>query len=270
VISREMIQATSGKLRELCERDLSGLDIRVIVIDGFVLAKQMVVAVLGVESSGKKHILGFREGATENARVCIDLLQDLQARKLRIDRPILVIIDGSRALRAAVDQFFGSNAIVQRCQQHKRENLKKYLPEDHQAAYDRKLQAIYGMTSYDDAKRSLTALIQDVGRISISAANSLEEGFEETLTVHRLGLPDVLRHSFSTTNLIESAFSVARTVMHNIKRWRTPMQRSRWISTALLQAEKQFRCVRGFKSMSVLVAALDAYEPQRNNTMTAA
>lgn len=113
------------------------------------------------------------------------------------------------------------------------------------------------MTTYDDAHRALTALIRELGRLSISAANSLEEGFEETLTLHRLAVPDVLRKSLSTTNLIESTFSFAETIMHNVKRWRNPMQRLRWCSTAFLRAEKQFRRVRGYKSMQVLLAALE-------------
>lgn len=137
------------------------------------------------------------------------------------------------------------------------------LTEPYKAEYERKLQTIYGMTTYEDAHQALCALIREVGRISIAAAHSLEEGFEETLTLHRLGVPDVLRTSFSTTNLIESTFSVAGTIMHNVKRWRNSMQRMRWSATAFLRAEKQFRRVRGYKSMSVLISAVAALVQER-------
>lgn len=257
VVSREIIEATEADLKELCERDLSGLDICVLVIDGMPLDGQMTLAALGVETSGKKHLLGFREGATENAEVCKGLLEDLARRNLKMDRPTLVVIDGSKGLRKAIDDFYGLNAVVHRCHFHKSENLNNHLTKQYQAEYKRKLKTIYGMTAYDDAHRALTALIREVGRLSISAANSLEEGFEETLTLHRLGVPNLLRKSFSTTNLIESTFSFAETIMRNVKRWRSPMQRLRWCATAFLRAEKQFRRVRGYKSMQVLVVALE-------------
>ena len=164
---------------------------------------------------------------------------------------------GIYTLRKAVDDFCGKNAVVHRCWFHKRENLKKHLTKQYQAEYEQKLMTVYGMNEYADARVALTSLITEVDRLSTSAANSLEEGFEETLTLHLLGIPELLRESFSTTNLIESTFSFAQTIMHNVKRWRTPMQRLRWCSTAFLRAEKQFKRVRGYKSMSVLVSAVE-------------
>lgn len=262
VVSREIIESTEADLKELCERDLSALEIRVIVIDGMPLDGQMTIGVLGVETPGKKHFLGFREGATENSEVCKRLFEDLVGRGLKMDHPMLFIIDGSKALRKAIDDFCGNNAVVQRCQFHKSQNLKKHLTEQYQAEYERKLKTIYGMNDHKDAHAALTSLIKEVSRLSITAANSLEEGFEETLTLHLLGVPDMLRKSFSTTNLIESTFSFAETIMHNVKRWRSPMQRLRWCSTAFLRAEKQFRRVRGYKSMQVLVSALE-YEVRK-------
>lgn len=257
VVSREIIASTEADLKELCERDLSALDIRVIVIDGMPLDGQMTIGVLGVDLSGKKHILGFREGATENSEVCKRLFEDLVRRGLRMDHAMLFVIDGSKALRKAIDDFCGLNAVVHRCNFHKRENLKKHLTKQYQAEYEQKLMTVYEMNDYKDAKAALTSLIKEVGRLSISAANSLEEGFEETLSLHLLGVPDVLRKSFSTSNLMESTFSFAETIMHNVKRWRSPRQRLRWCSTAFLRAEKQFRRVRGYKSMQVLVSALE-------------
>lgn len=268
VMRREIIEATEADLKALCERDLSGFDIRVVVIDGMPLDGQMTIAALGVDASGKKHLLGFREGATENAEVCKRLLEDLAGRHLAMDHATLIIIDGSKALRKAVAEFYGVSGVVHRCQFHKAENLKKHLTHQYQAEYVQKLQTSYGMTHYDDAHRALAALVQEVRRISPSAAGSLQEGFEETLTVHRLGVPDVLRTSFSTTNLIESTFSVAETVMHNVKRWRNALQRLRWCATAFLRAEKQFRRVRGYKAMPVLLVALDNEVRKRRGEFT--
>lgn len=256
-VSREIIEATEADLKELCERDLSKLDMCTVLIDGMPLDGQMTIAAVGVETSGKKHVLGFREGATENAEGVKALFDDLQKRGLRLDRAILFIIDGAKALRKAIDDYCGLNAVVQRCQFHKTENLKKHLTKRYQAEYERKLKTIYCMNTYTDAHEALTTLIREVGRVSISAARSLEEGFEETLTLHRLGVPEVLRKSFSTTNLIESTFSVATTIMRNVKRWRNAMQRMRWSATAFLRAEKQFCRVRGYKSMQVFLIALD-------------
>jgi putative transposase len=256
-VSREIIESTEADVKELCERDLSALDVRVLVIDGLPLDGQMTISVLGVEMTGKKHLLGFREGATENSDVCKRLLEDLAGRGLKMDRPTLFILDGAKALTKAVDDFCGKNAIIQRCQFHKRQNLTKHLSKQYQAEYEQKLMTIYGMNDYNDARAALSSLIKEVGRLSISAANSLEEGFDETLTLHLLGVPAVLRKSFSTTNLIESTFSFAETIMHNVKRWRSPLQRLRWCSAAFLRAEKQFKRVRGYKSMQVLVSAVE-------------
>jgi transposase-like protein len=251
-----MIQATAKDLKAMVERDLSTLDIHVLLIDGVRLGEHVMIVAEGIDSVGKKHILGFREGSTENARVCVELLHDLVRRGLATDRPMLIVIDGSPALRSALDKFFDTNAIVQRCQQHKRENLKKYLPQKYHAEIDRKLRAAYAMTSYDDASQALRMLVNDLTHINVSAGNSLEEGLEETLTVHRLGMPETLRKSLSTTNLIESAFSHSRHVMRNVKRWRSSEQAHRWTATALLATEKRFRKVRGHRLMAVLINGL--------------
>ena len=257
VASREMIEATAKDLKELVERDLSTLDIHVVLIDGIRLAERLMIVAIGVSSGGIKHILGFREGATENSRVCIDLLQDIVRRGLVIDHPILIVIDGSTALRSAVDKFFGTNGIVQRCQQHKREDLKKYLPENYHAEVDRKLGAAYAMSSYDGAHEALRKLVNELGRINVSAAHSLEEGLEETLSIHRLGLPEALRKSFCTTNVIESAFSHSRKVMRNVKRWRSSEHAQRWMATALLSMEKRFRRMKGYRLLPMLINGLN-------------
>ncbi len=262
VVSREIIESTEADLKALCERDLSRLDIRILVIDGMPLDGQMTIGVLGVDLTGTKHFLGFREGATENADVCKRLFEDLTSRGLKLDHPMLFILDGSKALEKAADDTCGVNAVIHRCNFHKLKNLMSHLPKEYHVEYERKLMAVYGMNDYKEARAALASLIKEVERLSISAARSLEEGFEETLTLHLLGVPDALRKSLATTNLIESTFSFVEKIMHNVKRWRNSMQRMRWCSTAFLRAEKQFRRIRGYKSMPVLVTALE-YEVRK-------
>jgi transposase-like protein len=263
VISRKTVEATAEQLRTLCERDLSTLDICVLVIDGVHVAETVHIVALGVETSGKKHVLGVRQGATENSQVCTELFEEMEQRGLHAERAVLVVIDGSKALRSAVDRFFGKRAVLQRCQFHKCSNVLQHLPDRYHAEYARKIHSAYSMTSYDDAKRVLEMTIEQLQRINESAARSLEEGLEETLTVHRLQLPGILRKSFSTSNLIESAFSQGSTLMRNVRRWSNNNQIQRWVATSLLQAEKNFRRVKGFRSMSVLVTALEQYTTQK-------
>lgn len=262
VVNREMVEATGKQLKALCERDLSEFQLCVLVIDGVKLRESVHLVALGVERTGKKSILGFREGSTENADVCVRLFEDMVARGLNTNVPVLVVIDGSKALRSAVGRFFGDGASVQRCHVHKRRNVKQHLPDKYHAEYDRKMQAAYKMMSYTDAKQALESVVRELDRLNPDAAASLREGLEETLTLHRLELPALLRSSFSSTNLIESAFSRGRSVMHNVKRWMNSEQKHRWIATALLEAEKKFHKVRGYKSMAALVNAL-AVERQR-------
>lgn len=259
VVNRDMLQATAKDLADLCERDLSGVDVWVLVVDGIRVGKVLLIVALGVDFSGKKHILGFREGSTENSRVCLDLLHDLRCRKLDTNHPMLAVIDGSAALRSAVDEFFGIHVEVHRCHQHKCENVKGYLPKEYQGEYERKMRAAWGMQGYDEARKALQGVVRELQRVNFQAAESLEEGFEETLTLHRLGIPPVLRTSFATTNLIESSFSYVRRVLRNVKRWQTNTpQAQRWIAAASLQLQKRFRKIWGYKSMSVLKNALEA------------
>jgi transposase-like protein len=265
VVNREMVEATAKALKELCERDLSGFNLCGLLIDGVHLGDSVYLVALGVDVAGNKAVIGFREGSTENAGVCVALLEDMVRRGLNTDVPVLSVIDGSKALRTAVERFFGNRAIVQRCQIHKRRNVKQHLPNKYHAEYERKMCSAYKMTSYADAKAALESIGRELERLNPDAAASLREGLEETLTLHRLEIPALLRTSFSSTNLIESAFSRGRTVMRNVKRWMNSDQRHRWIATALLQAEKNFRKVRGHKSMAVLVNALASEQQKKSN-----
>jgi len=251
-VSREFVQASAAQLKELCERKLAGLDLVAILIDGIHLGKHVLVVALGIETTGKKHVLGLWQGATENTAVVKDLLEDLVARGLSTERRYLFVIDGAKALRAAIERVFGNRAEVQRCQLHKRRNVKEYLPKNAQGDYDRRIRNAYAMTGYAEAKAELGKIFRQLERVNPSAARSLEEGLEETLTVHRLGVGQLLRRSLATTNPIESCLSTVERVARNVKRWHAGDQALRWTATGLLEAEKKFRKVKGFRELAAL------------------
>lgn len=251
-VSRHFVRATAQQLQELCERRLDELWLVGLLIDGIEFAGQVLVIALGVEENGKKHVLGLWQGATENVAVVKALLEDLVERGLDLGRRYLVVIDGSKALRAAVERLFGAQAEVQRCQLHKRRNVKEHLPEHCRGEYDRRLRNAYAMTGYPEAKQALERLWRQLCDINPSAARSLEEGMEETLTLHRLGVSPLLRRSLSTTNVIESCLSTVRHVARNVKRWREGDHVARWTAAGLLEAEKKFRRVKGYRELKEL------------------
>jgi transposase-like protein len=251
-VSRHFVRATANQLRELCERRLEKLNLVALLIDGIEFAGQTLIIALGVEENGTKHVLGLWQGATENATVCKALLEDLVERGLDPQRRYLVVIDGSKALRAAVEKVFGARAEVQRCQLHKRRNVKDHLPEPCRADYDRQLRNAYAMSRYEDAKAALQRLWRQLCEVNPSAARSLEEGMEETLTLHRLGVASLLRRSLSSTNLIESSLSTVRHVARNVKRWQGGDHVARWTAAGLREAEKKFRKVKGYRELKEL------------------
>lgn len=256
-VSRELKEATRGALQKLCERRIDKLGpLAVLMIDGKQLYGECVVTALGVDFKGQKHILGLVQGATENSVAVQQLLDDLMERGLDPAQPMLVVLDGSKALRKAVRQTFGEQSPVQRCQLHKRRNVTELLPKEYQRSADQRIKAAYGMKDYEPAKAQLEKTVEWLEGINPSAAASLREGLEETLTLHRLGIPGELRKSLSSTNLIESALSVASDMADKVKRWRAGDMRLRWIAAGLLAAEKQFRRARGYKLMPKLLAAL--------------
>lgn len=254
-VSRHFVKATAKQMMEFLERDISGLDLFTIFIDGIEFKGQLIVAAMGIDTGGKKHMLGLWQGATENAAVCGKLLEDMSRRGLDIGKDYLFILDGSKALRSAVARMYGTKAAIQRCQQHKRRNVREHLPKEHQNTIDARIRAAYNMTDYDEAKKSLELTVKYLERLNPSAAASLKEGLEETLTVHRLGITGLLRKTLSTTNPIESCFSVTRSITGRVKRWRDGDMVQRWAVAALLRAEKKFRRVKGYKEIPKLVAA---------------
>ena len=255
-ISRHFVQATAAQMREFLERSLSGFNLCAIFIDGIEFKGEHLIVALGIDRTGHKQILGLWQGATENAAICGNLLEDLQRRGLDTGKDYLFVLDGSRALRSAVTRMFGKDVEVQRCQQHKRRNVKAHLSPEHQTTIDARIRAAHNMVNYEDAKKSLELTVRYLERLNPSAARSLAEGLEETLTVHRLKVNGLLRKTLASTNPIESCFSITRTITGRVKRWRKGDMVQRWAVTALLRAESKFRRVKGYKEIPQLLAVL--------------
>jgi transposase-like protein len=255
-VSENFIEASREKVKQLMERPLGELRLCAVLIDGTPFKDRMMIVALGIGCDGRKTVLGLREGATENAAVVGELLSDLLTRGLDFSVPRLYILDGGKALAAAVRRHAGEAAFIQRCQVHKKRNVLDHLPEEHKAGVRRKLQAAYAMKDYEPAKRALAQLHRELMDLNPSAARSLEEGMEETLTVHKLGVPDQLRRTLACTNVIESAFSIVETVCRNVKRWRDGDQIERWVGSGLLVAEQQFRKVIGYRQIPLLLSSM--------------
>lgn len=254
-ISRGFVWASSKQVKALSERRLEER-FAVIYIDAQAYAGDMMVAAMGITISGQKKLLGLRQGATENAAVCTSLLEDLRERGVKTDVPTLFVLDGSKALRAAVDRVWGKWAVVQRCQVHKIRNVKAHLHEKHHGELVQRLNGAYGKTDAKEAHDSLKATARWLKRIQPAAAASLEEGLEETITVVRLGISPQLRKTLATTNPIESAFSISATVTKRVKCWRDGDMRERWCVAGLLDAESRFRRIRGHRQMKDLIESL--------------
>ena len=267
-VSRQFVAASGNQLRALCERRLEDLDLVVLMIDGIHFGGQVLVVALGIAAGGEKHILGVWQGATENTAVVKGLLEDVVERGLDLQRRYLVVIDGSKALRAGVERVFGEQVEVQRCQIHKRRNVREYLPENCQRDYDRRMRNAYAMSNYAEAKEALEKIFRQLQRINPSAARSLEEGLEETLTVHRLGVGAVLRRKLATTNPIESCLSTVQQVAGRVKRWREGDQPLRWTATGLLEAEKKFRRIKGYQEILLLKERLNPSRIQQKEVKT--
>ena len=262
-VSEHFIEASRAKLKQLMERRLDRLRFCALLIDATPFEGQQMVVALGIGQDGRKTILGLRQGATENATVVGELLGDLVERGFDFTVTRLYVLDGGKALSAAVKTHAGDAALIQRCQVHKRRNVLDHLPEDQRPLVAQKLNAAYATEDYDAAKLALNKLHRELMDFNPSAARSLAEGMEETLTVHKLQLPLQLRQTLASTNVIESAFSVVEKVCSNVKRWHPGDQRERWVGSALLVAEKQFRRVRGHKLIPLLLRQLETLTPPK-------
>ncbi len=262
-VSRRFVARTRTALGELLSRDLTEFKCCAIFGDGLEVADHTIVAAIGVDYEGKKHVLGIKEGSTENATVCKGLLADLVDRGLDVSGGVLLVLDGGKGWKTPVRDVFGELALTQRCRLHKERNIVGYLPDHLHPQVRRRLRKAWRKTDAEEALRRLEALarwLEELGHPS--AAGSVREGMEETVTINRLGVPEALAVSLYSTNIVESAFSVGRAVMGNVKRWR-PRSKSRmierWCAAGLLVAEGQFRRVKGYREIPVLLAALNAH-----------
>jgi len=229
-----------------------------LILDGKSFGTDEMVIALGVTIEGRKIPLGFVQTGTENERVGRQLLDQLLERGLRVNGGLLCVIDGSRGLRKAVYEVFGRKALIQRCQWHKRENVVSYLPKSMQDSMRRKLQVAYQEPTYERAKEKLLKIRKELQLVNQSAVNSLEEGLEETLTLHRLGLFQEIGISFKTTNCIESLMALVGQKTDKVDYWKNSDQKQRWLAAALLDIEPRLRKVKGCRFLPQLRKALQA------------
>jgi putative transposase len=256
-ISRRFVAATEHALAELLAADLSGLDLVALMVDGIRVAEHCCVVALGITIDGTKIPLGLVEGATENATVVTDLLAGLRERGLEVTRPILVVIDGAKALRRAVLDVF-DHPIIQRCQLHKLRNVTDRLPDALASTVAKRMRQAYRLADPLLAEAELEALARSLDRSHPGAAASLREGLAETLTILRLGVPPTLARTLRSTNSIESMIEICRDHAANVKRWQDGQMVLRWIAAGMNEARKQFRRVNGHLHLPALRAALDA------------
>jgi putative transposase len=265
-VSRRFVAATEHALAELLARDLTGIDLVALMVDGVLVAGHCCVVALGITGDGTKVPLGLAEGATENATVVTALLAGLRDRGLDTTRPVLVVIDGAKALRRAVTDVF-DHPVIQRCQLHKLRNVTDRLPDHVASTIAKRMRRAYHQPDPLVAQAELEALARELDRSHPGAAGSLREGLAETLTIGRLGVPPTLARTLRSTNSIESMISICRDHAANVKRWRDGQMVLRWVAAGMGEAAKQFRRVNGHLHLPALGAALNAtVTPDRYNT----
>jgi putative transposase len=256
-VSRRFVAMTHTALAELLSADLSALDLVCLMVDGVHFGEHTCVVALGIAIDGTKHPLALVEGSTENTTLARELLVGLRERGLDTTRPILVVIDGAKALRRAVLDVF-DHPVIGRCQQHKIRNVRDRLPQRLQGPVERRMRAAWHAGSALDAQAQLQALARELDKTHPGAAASLREGMTETLTVLRLGVPPTLARTLHSTNPIESMIEICREHAGNVKRWQDGAMALRWCAAGMVEAGKQFRRVNGFMHLPALRAALDA------------
>ncbi len=254
-VSREFVAASEAQLKGLCERRLGEPEILIVYIDGIQFAEHHVIVALGVDPMGKKHLLGLREGASENAVVVSALLEDLVARGLSPRQRRLFVIDGAKALRAAIERVFGGRVPVQRCRNHKLRNVRDHLPPHLQAQVTSAMRAAFRL----EPQEGIAKLKQQASwleREYPDAAGSLREGLEEMFTINRLGLTPALCRALGSTNIIENPNSTARRKTNRVTRWRDGGMVKRWAAAVFLDAEQSFRRILGYRDLWMLKAIL--------------
>jgi transposase-like protein len=254
-VSRQTIEASEAELEALLSRRFDDQKILIVYIDGVVFGEHTMIGAVGVDVKGHKHVLGIREGATENATVVTELLQDIAARGLDPKQKRLFIIDGSKALRAAINAVFGAYQPVQRCRAHKLRNVLDHLPEDQKEQVKSLLRAAWKMEAKAGIMR-IRKLAEWLEREYPSAAASLREGLDECFTINRLGLPPTLQRCLATTNIIESPHAGVRIRTRRVTNWQNGTMVQRWMASAFLRTEKGFRRIMGYRELWTLEAIL--------------
>jgi transposase-like protein len=256
-VSRRFVAATGERLTELLHRPLEDQRWLVVFLDGFGMGEHLLVGALGVTADGTKVPLGVVEGTTENKAVCTRLVTGLRDRGLDPDRGVLFVIDGAKALDAAVRTVFGAKALVQRCRRHKERNVTDHLPEAERPIVQRRLRAAWANPDPEQAQHELETLARTLAHKRPGAAASLREGLPETLTVNRLGVGGKLLQTVESTNPMESMIEIVRDHAGRVKRWSSGEMALRWAAAGMLAAEAQFRRVKGYQELPALAAALE-------------
>ena len=255
-VSRQTIEAAEAEVEALANRRFDEMKLLVIYIDGVVFGEHTMIGAVGVDAEGNKHVLGIREGATENATVVKELLQDMVSRGVDAKQKRLFVIDGSKALRAAINAVFGSEQPVQRCRAHKLRNGCDHLPEEQKEQVKSVLRAAWKM-EYKTGMARLRKLAEWLERDYPSAAASLREGLEECFTINRLDVPPSLHRCLATTNLIESPHAGVRIRTRRVTHWQNGAMVRRWMASAFLRTEKNFRKIMGYRELWALEAILN-------------
>lgn len=266
-LSKRFVQGTARKLKELMERDLSSHDIVAIFMDGKFFGGSDMILAVGITLMGEKMVLGFVEAGTENHRVCRQFLTGLIDRGLNVEQEILFIIDGGKGLRKGILEVFEERALIQRCQWHKRENILSHLCEKNKAVFKPKLQAAYEQPTYEKAKKRLMAIRRELESLNVCAARSLDEGLEETLTLHRLEMFTKLGVHFKTTNCVETVNKALELYTGRVSRWHHSYHRQRWVAAALLEIEPTMRKIKAFEYLPQLRGAMRTFTGRKEEAV---
>ena len=269
-VSRHLIEATAGKLKEFRERRLKDVHCFAVFLDTIHRGGEAFIIALGLDVSGRKQVLGFWQGATENHEICEALFSELESRGLVLSKRILFVTDGGKGIIKALKERVGSGLVHQRCTIHKDRNIQRHLAKRWRREAHRRFRAALEQNSYADAKRMLRDFEQWLSQLNESAAESLREAREEILTLHRLKVPALLRKTLHSTNPIESMFSTVRDCEGNLKRYRGSRMSQRWLGAVLLHCEQGFKRVKGYAAIKQVVAAIETEQAEGRRLKSAA
>ena len=264
-ISNRIVEATSRQLGALLRRDLSGIDVFAVVLDTIHRGGVAFIVAVGLDVLGKKWVLGFWEGAMEKHAICQALLSDLESRGLRLSSEILFVTDGGSGVCKTLSDRYGDDLLHQRCTVHKGRNIQHHLPKRYRDEAQGRFHRALALKNYGEAKAEFLSFEQWLRQINESAADSLLEALEEILTLHRLETPELLRKTLRSTNVIESVFARVRDAEKNIRRYRSSKMSRRWLASCLLHAEKQFRTIRGFRSIPAFIEKIRKEKEKKTN-----